>query len=77
MIRYTRHARNSMRLYGILESEVEETLKHPDRFEAEVTRSVAIKRFTDRFEGFPLKVVYVVENKATIVISTYPYEKGF
>ena len=66
-----------MRLYGIHQYEVEETLRYPDLFETEGTRSIAIKRFANRFEGFPLKVVYPIEGKTTVVISTYPYEKGF
>jgi hypothetical protein len=66
-----------MRLYGVLESEIEETIKHPDLFKMESMRSIAIKQFRGRFDGFPLKVIYVIEDKATVVISAYPYERGY
>jgi hypothetical protein len=35
-IKYTRHARNRMRLYGINEDEVELAIKKPENLEASV-----------------------------------------
>ncbi len=65
-----------MRLYGIKKSELEQALNYPDRrVEIENHRRVAVKNIPGRFGGFPLKVVYIVESKDTIVISTYPFER--
>lgn len=77
MLRITRHARNNIRLYGIQEADLEVVLEGPDSLTNERDRWIAVKTIPGRFYGFPLKVVYTVENDDVVVITTYPVKRRY
>lgn len=60
-----------MRLYGIQQQEVEDSIKAPERTEWEDRYHVAYKTFPGRFGDKPLKVVYVIEEDV-VLITAYP-----
>ena len=65
-----------MRLYGITADEVELTISVPERREEEGSHLVAYRHFLRRFGGFPLKVVYVIEEDM-VVVTVYPLKKTY
>ena len=71
----TRHARNNMRLYKISESDIIEAIESSDVSDREGSKSIAIKKFSGRFSGYPLKVVYESAEEDIYVITTYPLKK--
>jgi hypothetical protein len=75
-VKLSRHARNNMRLYGIKETEIQETINSPDREDTQEGRKVAYKIFPNRFSGLPLKVIFVIE-KVTVIITAYPLKKSY
>jgi len=86
-IRLSRHVRNNMKLYGILEADVAEAIQKPDSRDEESGKTVVLKRFSNRFSGFPLKVVYsagfpLPRSIATgsggeiFIITAYPLKKS-
>lgn len=75
-IRPSRHARNNMRLYGILEEDIIDVIQSPDHIKTEGGKAVAIKKFADRFSGFPIKVVYIDDDE-NFIITAYPLKKGY
>jgi hypothetical protein len=54
----SRHARNNMRLYNISEGDIMDTIESPDVSGKEGEKVVVMKKFQNKFSGFPLKVVY-------------------
>lgn len=74
-MKLSRHVRNNMKLYGISESDIIETVKHPDRVGREGTKSIALKVVSKKFAGYPLKVVYEGRGEKTTVITAYPLKK--
>jgi hypothetical protein len=75
-VKLSRHARNNMRLYGIKETEIQETINSPDREDTQEGRKVAYKTFPNRFSGLPLKVIFVI-GKETVIITAYPLKKSY
>ena len=65
-----------MRLYGITTADVEAVVTSPERRDEEGEYLVAYRQFFRRFDGFPLKVVYVVENDV-VIVSVYPLKKSY
>lgn len=64
-----------MRLYKISEKEILNVVELPDVSAKEGDKIVAIKKFKDKFSGYPLKVVYEkIENKLSI-ITAYPLKR--
>ncbi|MDO8136538.1 MAG: DUF4258 domain-containing protein [Candidatus Brocadiales bacterium] len=76
-MKFTRHARRRMNLYGITKEEVEETISEPDKIDVESGRKVVYKTFELRFKGMPIKVVYVQEEGDIVVLSAYPLKKSY
>ncbi len=76
-LRFSRHARNNMRLYGITEDDVIKTLNSPDSTNTENDRIVALKRFKDKFSGYPLKIVYVETSDEPTIVTAYPLKKKY
>jgi len=76
-LKFSRHAKNNMRLYGITDDEVELTISAPEQREAEGDYVVAYRHFLRRFGGFPLKVVYVMEDDEPLIVTAYPLRKTF
>ncbi|MBI5560858.1 MAG: DUF4258 domain-containing protein [Deltaproteobacteria bacterium] len=76
-IKLSRHARNNMRLYGILEAEISESIQNPDHREKEGEKIVVLRSFRRRFYGFPLKVVCRKEGNEFFIITAYPLKKSY
>lgn len=64
-----------MRLYGITESDIQQVIDSPDRSELTGERRAAYKVFPGRFDGLPLKVIFVVEDDV-VVITAYPLRRA-
>ena len=56
-VKILRHARNNMRLYKISEKAILITTESPDILDKEGDRAIAIKKFQNKFSGYPFKVV--------------------
>ena len=75
-MRFSRHAKNNMRLYGITATDVDMTITAPDRRDQEGGHLLAYRHFFRRFDDFPLKVVYVIEDEP-VIVSVYPLKKSY
>ena len=71
----SRHARNNMRLYNISERDILSAIDSPDVSGREGDKVVAVKKFQDKFSGFPLKVVYEKIGNELFIITAYPLKK--
>ncbi len=71
----SRHARNNMRLYNISERDILNAIDSPDVSGREGDKVVAVKKFQDKFSGFPLKVVYEKIGNELFIIPAYPIKK--
>ena len=71
----SRHARNNMRLYNISEGDILDATDSPDVSGREGDKVVAVKKFQDKFSGFPLKVVYEMIENELFIITAYPIKK--
>ena len=71
----SRHARNNMRLYNISERDILNAIDSPDVSDREGDKVVAVKKFQDKFSGFPLKVVYEKIGNELFIITAYPIKK--
>ena len=74
-MRFSRHARNNMRLYKISESDIMETIESPDSADREMNKRTSLKGFSNRFSGYPLKVVYDIIEGEIMVITAYPLKR--
>ena len=75
-MRFSRHAKNNMRLYGITATDVDMTVTAPERRDQEDEYLLAYRHFFRRFGDFPLKVVYAIEDEP-IIVSVYPLKKSY
>lgn len=75
MMKFSRHARNNMRLYNISERDISEILYLPDILDREGIKMIAIKKYQNRFSGYPLKVVYEKREDEIFIITAYPLKK--
>jgi len=75
-LRFSRHAKDNMRLYGIAREEVRKAINSPDSISSEVKRQVVMKRFPGRFSGYPLKVVFARDNDNILVVTSYPLKSA-
>ena len=64
-----------MRLYKISEKDISDTIESADVSSREEGKVVALKRFRNRFSGYPLKVVYETEGNELFVVTVYPLKK--
>ena len=71
----SRHARNNMRLYNIFEKDILAAIDSPDVSGKEGEKVVVMKKFQDKFSGFPLKVVYEKMGNELFIITAYPIKK--
>ncbi len=71
----SRHARNNMRLYNISERDIGSAIDSPDTSDKEGNKVVAVKKFPDKYSGYPLKVVYEKIENEIFVITAYPLKK--
>jgi len=74
-IQFSRHSKNNMRLYKIDPKDVLEAINNADKLETERGKKIALKKFEGKYTGFPLKVVYKVEQETIFVITVYPFKK--
>jgi hypothetical protein len=74
-MKISRHARNNMRLYKISEADILSAVESPQVSDTEENRTVAIKKFRDKFLGYPLKVVYEKMEDEIIILTAYPLKK--
>ena len=73
-IKYTRHARNRMRLHGISETDVELAMRKPEYLEPSVGgRSNAWVKISGKF----LRVTYKEEGDRLLVITAVKKKKGW
>lgn len=73
-VKFTRHARNRMRLHGISESEAESVISEPDFIEPSIEgRLNAWKKASEKY----LRVTYKEEDDKILVISTVRKKKGW
>jgi hypothetical protein len=76
MLRYSRHAKRRMALYGISEADVTAVVKEGKREELGASGRVS---FMLRLEGkstYPIKVVGLEQGKDFLVITAYPLKRG-
>jgi hypothetical protein len=59
----SRHARNNMRLYKISEKDILNAIESADVSSREGEKAVALKKFRNRFSGYPPKVGYETAGK--------------
>ena len=64
-----------MRLYNISEKDILNAIDSPDVSGREGDKVVAVKKFEDKFSGFPLKVVYEKIGNEPYIITTYPIKR--
>lgn len=74
-MRISRHAKSSMKLYSIDADDIRATLESPDKIEPQSDKMVALRRFGDRFSGYPLKVVYSISDGEAFIITAYPLKR--
>lgn len=65
----------TLRLYKISERELSEAIEMPDISEQEGNRTIAMRKFKDRFSGCPLKVVYEEKKGELFIVTAYPLKK--
>ena len=75
-MRFSRHAKNNMRLYGISIADVEMVLAAPNQRDQEGIYLIAYRQFFRRFDNLPLKVVYVIEDEL-VIVTVYPLKKSY
>lgn len=75
MMKISRHARNNMRLYKISERDIMSAVESPDVLTKEENRMVAMKKFRNKFSGYPLKVVYEKIENEIFILTAYPLKK--
>lgn len=74
-MKFSRHARNHLKLYKIDLKDIASAVNDPDDFELRDDKSIAIKYFTGKYSGYPLKVIYDGSGGAVFVITVYPLKK--
>ncbi len=74
-MKFSRQARNNSKLYNISEGDISEKIDLPDVSANEGIKTIAIKKFQDRFSGYPLEVVYEKGEDHRFIITTYPLKK--
>jgi len=68
--------RNNIRLYGISDREIIEAIQPPDFIEKTGRKVTVHKIFSNRFSGYPLKVVYE-EREEIFIITACPLKKAY
>jgi hypothetical protein len=59
-------------LYNISEKDILNAIDSPDVSGREGEKLVAVKKFPDKFSGFPLKVVYEKIGNELFIVTAYP-----
>jgi hypothetical protein len=74
-VKLSRHVKNNIKLYKISEEDISRAIELPDGEEREGGKRIAIKKFSKKYSGYPLKVVYEIEKEEIFVITAYPLKK--
>ena len=74
MLRFTRHARNNVRLYRISPSHIESAIREPEHAELQDRRTVVYKRFPEHYNNLPLKVVFETTGDDNVIVPAYPHK---
>jgi hypothetical protein len=74
-MKLSRHVKKNMRLYNISEKDILRVLESPDSSGVEGCTFTAIRKFSKKFKGFPLKVIYKKTGEETLIITAYPLKK--
>jgi hypothetical protein len=74
-IRFSRHARSRMKLYGIEQTDVELTISHPQQQLPDGDNIIATRGFENKYSGYPLKAVYCRTDNDILVVTVYPLKK--
>jgi hypothetical protein len=74
-MRFSRHAKNNMRLYNIAEEDIVRAIEAPDSKGREGNRLIALKQFSNKFAGYALKVVFEKSGGSVTVITAYPLKR--
>ncbi len=74
-MKFSRHARNNMRLYNISERDISKTIDLPEVSDRDGIKTIAIKKIQSRFSGYPLKVVYEKRENELFIVTTCPLKK--
>jgi hypothetical protein len=74
-MKLSRHIKNNMRLYNITEEDILKVLELPDSTGSEGGKLTAIRKYSKKFRGLPLKVVYEKTEKDMVIITVYPLKK--
>lgn len=64
-----------MRLYGIDDEDIRKAIEFPDTIDWEGSKTIVVKRFSGKYSGYPLKVVYETTKTDVFIITTYPLKK--
>ncbi len=75
-MKFSRHAKNNMRLYRITAADVELAMAAPDDRDQEGDYLIVYRQFFRRFGSLPIKVVYIIE-KEPVIVSVYPLKKSY
>jgi hypothetical protein len=75
MVRYSRHARGRMRLYGLTEKDVELVIECGKKQITASGKLTYLGQVNERFTH-PVKVACVEEADAILAVTAYPLRKG-
>ena len=73
-IKFSRHAKRRMKLYGISEEDVLNVLRNGRRETSEDGKLTFLHDINEKFK-YPVKVVTAHSDKGFVIISTYPFIK--
>ena len=71
----SRHARSNVKLYGITLDDISASILAPDTTQSEGSKLVALRKFRNKFSGYPLKVVYEESAEDVLIITVCPLKK--
>ena len=75
-MRLSRHARNNMRFYDIMEADLTSAIEAHDHIEVAEGKMTVLKMFPGKFSGYPLKVVFQKVENEIIIVTAYPLKKA-
>ena len=73
-IKFSRHTKRRMKLYGISEEDVLNVLRNGRRETSEDGKQIFLHGINEKFK-FPVKVIAAHGDKGFVIISTYPFIK--
>jgi len=73
-IKFSRHAKRRMKLYGISEEDVLNVLRNGRKEPSEDEKIVFLHDISKKFK-YPVKVIMAQGDKAPVIVSAYPLKK--